>query len=131
MNVYQKVTFGVASLLVFAYGIVWGFGLDMLAMVALAAIIAALLSLAPVRWLIYSFNQMIGAIFGFAAHTLGNIGDWVADRSFAAKQQLAGKQTKRTSTVPGWDSPNLVRANASSSSSDLDVPRFMSEPLPH
>lgn len=112
MNKYQKIAFGAPVALAVAFIIALVYGIDGLGLTIIVTLVIALHTL-PVTWrIIFGVIQMVGAILAFTGHTVGKVGDVIADAAFVRRQGLSTSSHK----VPDWDNPNLVTSASSNES---------------
>lgn len=117
MNKYQKIAFGAFAVLVFAFMIASLYNVSGLGLMVVLALVVALLTL-PTTWkIIFGFVQGIGAVIAFTGHSVGKIGDVVADAAFTQRQGLSTSMHG----VPDWDSPHLVKAGSNSPDEGIDA----------
>lgn len=124
MNLYQKIAFGAFGLLALALIIGATYDLNGLKVAVVFTLAVAFLTLKTTWKFIFSGVQLTGLLVGGVGHTVGIVGDELADWSKDRKAQLANSY--QTSRVPAWDSAELVRTDQPVQN-DLDVPSFMSD----
>lgn len=111
MNKYQKIAFGAPVALAVAFIIALVYGIDGLGLTIIVTLVVALLTL-PATWrIIFGVIQMVGAILAFTGHTVGKVGDVIADAAFVRRQSLSSYK------VPDWD---LVKVGSNESGGFLD-----------
>jgi hypothetical protein len=103
MNKHQKIAFGFAALLAFAYLVVWTTQLSGLGLVLVLALTVALLTL-PFTWrLIIGTIKVVGSVIRLIGHGTGSLGDWVTSRSNAGLKALSSPKPAYSRSAPGWD----------------------------
>ena len=103
MNKHQKIAFGFAALLAFAYLVVWTTQLSGLGFVLVLAFAVALLTL-PFTWkLIIGLLKAVGYVISLIGHGTGSLGDWVTSRSNAGLKALSSPRPAFVRSAPGWD----------------------------
>lgn len=116
MNTYQKLAFGVVAVLVIAYAAAAAIE-SASVIVTLTAFAIALLTLRTTWKIIFGLIQLIGATIALIGHSVGKLGDLVADFAFARQQRLVkpniqqvGRRVERPKKPESEDSIGFIES---------------------